>query len=257
MYARGEGLEAGQRSVAIVGTRRATPAGLETARRLAAELASAGVAVVSGLARGIDTAAHKGALEAKGRTIAVLAGGMMRVYPPENRELGVAIAGSGALLTEYPMAAEPGLGAFLRRNRWIAALADVTLLVEAPADSGALRTARHARELGRPVMVAPGPMYAESWVGSNRLLRDGATVLTETADVLEQFGLVAPGGAVQAELWPEPQHAVWESLEALPQGVEEIINRSGLTAAEVRSALVALELAGAVRRHPGPMYGLP
>jgi DNA processing protein len=257
LYRLGIGLEPGQRTVAIVGTRRATPAGLETARRLAAELAEAGTAIVSGLARGIDTAAHKGALEAKGRTLAVLASGLLQVYPPENRDLTAAIAGAGAALTEYPLHAEPMLGAFLRRNRWIAALAEVTILVEAPAGSGALKTARHARDLGRPVLVVPGPRYADSWAGSNRLMREGAEVLTGAGDVLERLGLSPAAKAAQGELWPEPQQAVWECLEALPQTVEEITSRSGLTAAEVRSALVSLELSGALRRHPGPLFGLP
>jgi DNA processing protein len=248
-------------AVAIVGTRRATAIGLETARRLAAELAAAGVAIVSGLARGIDTAAHKGALESGGRTIAVLGGGLGRPYPPENRPLAAEIATHGAVLTEYAMQSEPVLGAFLRRNRWIAAMSQATVIVEAPVGSGALRTARHARELGREVLAAPGPMYGVSWAGSNRLLRDGAAVIAEAADVLRRLGLSAAGRALEtarpAPLWPEPQQRVLDCLEPLPMALDDVIGRSGLDAAQVRAALVALELAGAVRRHPGPLYGLP
>jgi DNA processing protein len=159
------------------------------------------------------------------------------------------------------MEAEPFLGAFLRRNRWIAALSSALVLVEAPVSSGALKTAGHARELGRPVLVAPGPMYAESWAGSNRLLRDGAQIVTQSADVLARLGLGAPrldsAGRRQGELWPEAQSRVFECLEALPLSLEEIVQRSGLTPAEVGGALVALELAGALRRHPGLLYGRP
>jgi DNA processing protein len=244
-------------AVALVGTRRATAAGRETARRLASELAAAGVVIVSGLARGIDTAAHEGALESGGRTAAVLGGGMLRPYPPENQELLGAIAGAGAVLSEYPMLAEPFLGAFLRRNRWIAALCDAAVVVEAPEGSGALRTARHARELGRRLLVVPGPIYDEPWAGSNRLLREGAELLLASSDVLAAVGVepaAPPAEARPAALFPDPQQRVMDCLGTLPAPLDELVERSGLSAAEVRAALVALEMSGDVCRQPGPLF---
>ena len=188
----GEGLDGptGPASVAIVGSRKATPYGLEIAAWLARELAGEGIVVVSGFAKGIDAAAHQGALAAEnGQTVGVLGCGLSFDYPKGHRELGLRIRQRGALVSEFPCAWPPSAGNFPVRNRIIAALADVVVVVEAAARSGSLITARLALELGREVLAVPGRITDEQALGTNDLLRDGAAPVTHPADILERLGL--------------------------------------------------------------------
>jgi DNA processing protein len=180
-------------SLAIVGSRRCTPYGLRIAEKLATTLAMAGVTIVSGLARGIDGAAHRGALKAGGRTLAVLATGLSSIYPPEHALLAKQVAESGALITEMPLDQLPLPGLFPQRNRIISGLSAGVLIVEASKKSGALHTARHALEQGREVMVVPGPIDSAASEGCNDLIRDGATLIRHADDILAAIGpLVGP-----------------------------------------------------------------
>jgi DNA processing protein len=250
LWCRGTLSDTGAASVAIVGSRAATPLGQAFARRLAEALASAGLEVVSGLARGIDAAAHRGALVAGGRTLAVLGSGLDRVYPPEHDALAGEVAASGALLSEFPLGTRPWKAHFPRRNRVIAGLARGVVVVEASGRSGALSTARAALEEGREVMAVPGHPAHPQAEGTNGLLRDGAALVRGPADVLEALGI---------EAFPTPRRppedAVLRALgEGVPRGVDELQQRTGLAVPALLARLAALELEGALRRVPGALY---
>ena len=190
LYVRGNWLAADdERSVAIVGTRQASPYGNTTARRFGRELADAGCTIISGLARGIDTAAHWGAIDAGGRTIAVMGFGLAEFYPPENAELADRIcAGHGALVSEFPMYMRPARTTFPQRNRIVAAWSRATLVVEAPQRSGSLHTAGMAAEYGNSLFAIPGPITQISFSGCHSLIRDGATLCTSPAELLADMG---------------------------------------------------------------------
>ncbi|HVO12531.1 MAG TPA: DNA-processing protein DprA [Vicinamibacteria bacterium] len=242
--------EEGAFSVAVVGARAATPRGLAFARMLASELAAAGLTVVSGLARGIDTAAHQGALEAGGRTVAVLGCGLDQVYPKENAALARRIAQEGAVVSEFPPGTGPWKQNFPRRNRTIAGWARATVVVEAGVKSGALHTARAALEEGREVMAVPGHPSEPNAGGTNALLRDGAGLVRDAADVLAELGLPAPARPAPA--------AEDEVLRAVRRGsaaaVDEIAGRCRLALPELLARLSELELSGVVRRLPGGLF---
>jgi DNA processing protein len=224
--------------------------------------------VISGLARGIDGVAHRAALEAGGRTIAVLAGGLSRIYPPEHRGLADQVAASGALLTESSMMQEPLAGLFPARNRLISGLSRVIVIVEAGEGSGALHTAHHAAEQGRTVMAVPGPPDAEASAGCNALIRDGAVLCRGADDVLEELHGVsavsqaakAAGGArVPAEKAPPPgltddQRRVWDFLAGGVRTVDELAQQLGMTAPQLAGALMRMEMKRAIRRLPGNRY---
>jgi DNA processing protein len=241
----------GAGAVALVGSRAGTPLGLAFARSLSRDLAEAGVTVVSGLARGIDAAAHRGALEAGGRTVAVLGSGLGRVYPRENEELAAKIAArGGAVVSEFPLDTAPWKGNFPRRNRVIAGWGRAVVVVEAGERSGALITARFALEEGREVMAVPGHPTWSGAAGTNALLRDGAAVVRDAADVLEEIGLAAP---------PAPEKTPADDVLAAvrrdaPSSVEEIASRCGRGLPDLLSRLGELELARRVRRLPGPLF---
>lgn len=231
--------------VAVVGSRRATSYGRQVARALGEELARAGVVVASGMARGVDAAAHEGALQAGGPTWAVWGSGPDQVYPPEHRELALAIAAHGALITEYLPGVGPRKHHFPERNRVLAGLASAVVVVEAAARSGALITARLALDEGREVLAVPGSILSELSVGPNTLLRLGARPLLTPGDVLEAIGCTpSPGAAGQIVAHP--------LLDHLPPGerasTDELAARSGLALGEVHAALLDLELEGAVVR---------
>ncbi len=190
IYVRGTLPPAGALAIAIVGTRRATPDGKAIARRFARELAQAGCAVISGLAFGIDAAAHEGCLEAGGKTVAVLAGGLHRTYPEENAKLAEKILETGgALVSEYPPGIPPYPVRFIERNRLISGLAQGVLIVEAPHGSGSLATARFALEQNRDVFVVPGPITQKNFEGSHDLIRQGATLAASSLEILEAYGV--------------------------------------------------------------------
>jgi DNA processing protein len=230
-------------AVTIVGTRSCSPYGAQVARRLGRELAAAGAVVVSGLARGIDAEAHRGALEGEGATVAVLGCGIDRDYPRAHSALAQRIAASGLLVSEYEPGTEPAPWRFPARNRIIAGLAKVTIIVEARARSGALITADFALEEGREVFAVPGEITSALSRGTNELLRLGAAPLVEPEDVIDALGLekvAAPRGARLSE----QAGRVRELLADRSASVDELVERSGLAADAVAVALVELELAG-------------
>jgi DNA processing protein len=277
LFVRGRPLESLSPAVAIVGTRAPTARGPDIARRLAAGLAAAGITVVSGLARGIDTAAHRGALEAGGGTVAVLGTGLDRTYPPENAELSEAIARGGALVTEFPLGSDPRPAAFPRRNRIISGLSAGVVVVEAGERSGALITAARALEQGREVFAVPGPIDEEQSKGPNGLLRDGATLVESVADVLSELDGAwgplpcvrgrpgaRPRGASEDRGGADPEGgspdgiagAVLGCLSSTPVSVDEIVTRARVDPGDAVAVLFELEMAGAVRARPGGRYTL-
>ena len=235
-------------SIAIVGARAATVYGLGVARQLAADFARAGVVVISGLALGIDAAAHRGALEGGGRTLAVLPCGLDRVYPASHRRLAAAIARDGALISELPLGMGVRRPFFALRNRLISGLASALVVVEARERSGSLITAGHAADQGIDVFAVPGPITAATSAGPNRLLRDGAGVALSAADVLEALGLAAVGGGPAAPKAVLPESGEQREILALLE--RELLGRDALgrrlgRAPEVLAAdLLELELGG-------------
>jgi DNA processing protein len=256
LYVRGRlGGGEGAGSVAVVGSRRASTAGCVLARALARDLAAAGLSVVSGLARGVDTAAHQGALDAGGHTVAVLGSGLDRMYPPENARLADQIAArGGAVVSEFPFGSAPLPDNFPRRNRVIAGWSRCTVVVEAAERSGALVTARCALDEGRDVLAVPGHPSHRGSAGTNQLIRDGAVLVRGAGDVLLELGLpaAAPGGAA-AEA--EVADRVLGSLRRdVPSSLDEIQVRSGWSTPELLARLAELELEGRVRRLPGATF---
>jgi DNA processing protein len=287
LYVRGRLLPDDRLAVAVVGARRATPQGALLASGLASALAGRGLTVVSGLARGIDAAAHRGALEAGGRTVAVLGSGIDRIYPDEHRKLAETIARQGAVVSELPLGSAPFPQNFPERNRIIAWMSWATVVVEAARDSGSLITAGLAADAGRMVMAVPGPPGEPNAAGTNALLRDGAACCRGAEDVLEDLapqivetaaGIAAArsaaGGATldaAAEAGPPgtaagnaaagnaPENAeMHRILDALPAsrglGVEELGAASGLPPGRLLALLLDLELAGEVRQLPGRRF---
>ncbi len=256
-------------ALAIVGTRNPTPAGRDIAHDFAQHLAASGLIVVSGLALGIDAAAHRGALDGGGLTVAVAGTGLDRVYPARNAALARGIAEQGALLSELPIGTRPSREAFPRRNRVLAGLCLGTLVIEAAARSGSLITARLALEQGREVFAVPGSIHNPVARGCHRLIRDGAKLVETGDDVLEEIaGLVdlpagadAPGdkgGRAGAAAPASPDDPQYEQLMAVldwePRGIDDLAARAGLDASSVASMLLRLELEGRVRVAPGGLY---
>jgi DNA processing protein len=240
----------GARAVAVVGCRAATPEGLSFARALARDLAEAGVVIVSGLARGIDTAAHQGAVDAHGRTVAVLGSGLDRIYPEENEALARKISRDGAIVTEFPLGTGPWKSNFPRRNRVIAGWGRAVVVVEAGKRSGALITARAALGEGREVMAVPGHPSQGAAEGTNALLRDGAALVRGAADVLSELGLEATTAPAA-----EDEDDVLAALRRdAPRSVDEIRVLCGRALPDLLSRLSELELAERVRRLPGSLF---
>jgi DNA processing protein len=264
IFTRGRLKDIDAQTVALVGTRRATPYGHAVAGRLARELASAGVTVVSGLAKGVDTTAHQAALEAGGRTLAVLGNGLDQVYPPENATLARQIVDrdAGALISEFAPGVPPDAVNFPRRNRIISGLSTVTVIVEAGERSGALITADFALEQGRDVLVVPGPIFSPTSAGSNDLLKQGALPVTSIDDILEALGgLDASHGAPPLERHvPElsaQEAVVWHALSAEPHHVDELVRGLRLGPGEVAATLAMLELKGLARQVGSMLYTRP
>lgn len=259
LYVRGGWEERDANAVAIVGSRQCTAYGRRMAERLAAGLVQRGFTVISGLARGIDGAAHRGALEAGGRTIAVLAGGLSKIYPPEHAELAEQVQESGALLSEAPMGMQPIGNMFPARNRIISGLARGVIIVEAAEQSGALITARHAAEQGRAVFAVPGPVDSGPSGGTNALIRDGATLVRSAEDVVEELDGVAV--AAQPAVQPEPppglddsQRRIWDFLSGQPRHVDELAQQLGIGMPQLSAALLMLEMKHGIRRLSGNRY---
>jgi len=260
LFVRGELKQDDALSIAIVGTRHASRYGRDQAGRLAASLARAGVTITSGLARGIDAAAHRAALQAGGRTVAVLASGVLNVYPPEHDKLAEEVAAGGALLSESPPRFEPLGGSFPQRNRLISGLSLGVIVVEAPERSGALITARHAMEQGREVFAVPGRVDGRTARGCHQLIRDGATLVECADDVLEQLGPLveaAPredGSAVRhpAELkLNDVEQKVLAAIGDDPTSVDQLAAETGLAIPRLLSTISVLEMRHLIRRLSG------
>jgi DNA processing protein len=252
LYARGTLLPADEQAVAIVGTRRATTYGREVTRRIAADLAAAGVTVVSGLARGIDAAAHQATLSAGGRTIAVLGCGLDITYPPEHGLLAEQIAASGALISEYPPGTPPDAPHFPARNRLISGLSLGVLVIEAPAKSGALITVGFALDQGREVFAVPGSVLAGTSDGCHALIRDGALLVTSAAEVLEALNLVRREAQAAVRQLPlgdnEAERTLIQLLSSEPIHVDDLGRASQLPISTLNATLTIMELKGLVRQ---------
>ena len=262
LYCRGRIEPRDELAVGIVGSRRCTMYGRQQAEKLGRSLAMAGVTIVSGMARGIDAAAHRGALSAGGRTIAVSATGLLEIYPPEHKELAREIAANGAVVSENRLGQKPSGGLFPQRNRIISGLSHGVIIIEANQKSGALHTARHAYEQGREVMVLPANVDSIASVGSLNLLRDGATLIRHADDVLEALGpLVAPVRLEGQEEVRSPREltlseqelAVLNLVHTTPRPVDEVLRESDLETSRVLATLTVLEMKRMVRRLPGGM----
>jgi DNA processing protein len=260
LFVRGSLEGADEKAIAVVGSRACTSYGRRLAERVAHDLARAGWTVVSGLARGIDGCAHRGALKANGRTIAVLAGGLSRIYPPEHAELAEEIAATGALVTESCMQMEPMATLFPARNRIISGLARAVVVIEAAEKSGALITARLAAEQGREVFAIPGPVDQAASAGTLQLLRKGAKLVRHADDILEDLqelpSLVEPNAA-EAPVAPpdldEAQQRIWTAL-AERRLVDDLTVELSMPISELSRQLVTMELKKIVRRLPGNWY---
>lgn len=244
----------GKSCVALVGSRAATPAGAALARSMAADLAREGATVVSGLARGIDSAAHRGALDASGRTLAVLGSGLDKPYPPENAALCAAIAESGAVVSELPLGSPPAPRHFPRRNRIIAGWGMGVVVVEAAEKSGALITAGLALECGREVMAVPGHPAWPGARGANALIRDGARLVRHAEDVALELGFDWPRRAVPGAGSPAARGLLAELRVDRPVTLEELCEKSGRPLTQLLAELTELELEARVRRLPGPLF---
>ena len=264
LYLRGKNWDSNQPHLAIIGARNASTYGLSCAHRLAREVASQGIVIVSGLARGIDTAAHRGALEG-GYTVAVCGTGLDSVYPRENRELADSITSNGALLSEFPLATPPLAQNFPMRNRILAGMTLGTLVVEAAERSGSLITARLALEANREVFAVPGSILSPRSVGTHSLIRQGACLVTDWTDIVEELG-----SSVSHSAFPDQksasigtgelshaQRSVRNALSVSEETpVDILLATLPLPAGEIYSALLGLELSGIVRQLPGDRYVL-
>lgn len=270
LYRRGTYIEADTNAVALIGSRVCTSYGRRTATKLAAELVRAGFTVISGLAYGIDVEAHKGALAAGGRTIAVLAGGLSKIYPKEHTRLADEVAASGCLISETPMAMNPQAGMFHARNRIISGLSRAVVVVEANERSGTLITVSHAAEQGREVFAVPGNVDCPASAGTLAMIRNGAKLIRGIDDLLEDLTGLAPlierrpdmesGSPIAVATTSGPpdglndqEMRIWQSLDE-PKFADQLVHELGLQVSELTRLLTTLELRRVVRRLPGNKY---
>jgi DNA processing protein len=259
LYVRGHLTEADEPAVAVVGSRRASSYGRRMAHKMAFDLAQRGLTVVSGLARGIDCTAHRGALAGRGRTVAVLGSGIDVVYPPENRNLAEQIAQNGAVVSEFPPGTRPEAGHFPRRNRIISGLSLGVLVVEARVQSGALLTARLALDQGGEVFAIPGSVDHPGSQGPHRLIQEGAKLVQEVEDILEELHL--PGRMLDVpstarpvqDLSPE-EEKLFTLLTDQPIPVDHLITQTGLLPSETLALLFSLEMKGLVQQLSGKRF---
>ena len=244
--------------IGVVGSRRTTHYGLECAKKLSYQIAYSGLTVVSGLARGIDTAAHQGALAAKGRTVAVLGTGLHHVYPAENRALAEKIASYGAIVTEFSMETTPDRQTFPMRNRIISGWGFGLLVVEAGVNSGALISASQAADQGRNLYAVPGPIDRPTSHGTNRLIQQGAKLVMSVDDILEDVQTLFPKAPALSPSKPLDLEGdllrVYESITSRETSIDEIIQRSGLGAGSATAALLQLEMRHLVKQLPGKLF---
>ncbi len=260
LYVRGQIRPTDRHGIAVVGTRNPTHYGMDCARKLSYQLAKSGICVLSGLAMGVDAAAHEGALRAGGRTLAVIGSGLDNLYPPENADLAARITGHGALISEFPFARKPDKTTFPMRNRIVSGMSMGVLVIEAGLRSGAMITANQAMQQGRSVFAVPGRIDSYASVGPNALLKDGAGLVTEARDILEHFEMLFPantGSEVNAASPPclpdlsADEQKVVTLLAGGEMGVDMLIRESAIRPAVMASLLVGLELRRIVKMLPG------
>lgn len=257
LYLRGDLKKEDEIAVAIVGTRRATNYGKIAARKIARELAKERITVVSGMARGIDTCAHEGALEEGGRTIAILGCGVDIVYPRENKSLMEQIIKQGAVISEFSLGTKPFAGNFPRRNRIISGLSRGVVVVEAPLKSGALITADFALEQGREVFSVPGVITNPYSKGTNKLIKEGAKVVESVYDILEELGISSLKNERKFHVDYQlsfGEKAIFDHLTLNPSHIDDIIEKSGFPVAKVADILMKLQLKKMVRELPGKLF---
>ena len=264
LYVRGSLAASDSHGVAVVGSRKTTHYGLSCAKKLSFQLAHAGVTIISGLARGIDTAAHEGALAANGRTIAVIGSGHGKLYPAENAELAERIAGSGAVVSEFPVDYPPDKQSFPLRNRIVSGCSLGVLVVEAAGRSGALITANQAAEQGRSVYAVPGPIDRPSSLGANRLIQQGAKLVLDGGDVLEDLETLFPMapdtpkfGAVTnpaVESLSAEEREIYAAIGDDETAMEEVIVRTGFASSVVSAALMRMQIKRLVKQLPGQYF---
>jgi DNA processing protein len=264
LYVKGRLLPKDKNAVAMVGSRMTTHYGLEVARKLAYELAYVGVTVVSGGARGIDTAAHQGALTGKGRTVAILGTGINLVFPSENAQLYERIIGNGALVTQFPFNRPGDKQSFPIRNRIVAGMTLGTVVVEANLTSGSLITANFAAEYGRQVFAVPGRIDSPRSKGCHELIKQGAKLCEGAEDILSEFEYLFPGtnrppsaaetGVLPALELSDKEQRVYDTLSQEEISIDEVIRRSGLPSSAASVALLSLEMKRVIRQLPGKMF---
>lgn len=262
LYVKGDAIVRDDIAIAIVGSRRASFYGMQTAEKLGFELALRGITVVSGLARGIDSSAHKGALKANGRTVAVLGSGLGRIYPEEHKGLSEAICEKGAVISEFPMMRIPDRGNFPKRNRIISGLSLGVVVVEAAERSGALITADCALQEGREVFAVPGKVDSITSKGTNRLIKQGAKLAEGVDDVLEELNLSSYGDwtdiacSQQLEMvkLDKRESLVYNLLSSDPRHMDELSEESGIAIGELSAILLSLEIGKFARQLPGKNF---
>ena len=264
LYVKGTLTAADKNGVALVGSRQTTHYGIEVARKFGYQLAYVGVTVVSGGARGIDTAAHQGALSAKGRTICVLGTGINIVFPPENAELFARIAESGAVVSQYPFNRQADRQSFAIRNRIVAGMTLGTVVIEANLTSGALITSNFATEYGRQVFAVPGRIDSPRSKGCHDLIKKGAKLCEGAEDILSEFEYLFPAsnrpptvnetGILPTLTLSENEQKVYDALDKEPKPMDDVIRACGLPASAVSVALLSLEMKRAVRQVPGKLF---
>lgn len=259
LYVKGTLLAEDNLAISIVGSRQASFYGLSIAEKFAAELAAKGITIVSGMARGIDSHAHRGALKVKGRTIAVIGSGFNNIYPPENEELAHEIACSGAVISEFPIDAKPLKENFPRRNRIISGLSLGVLVVEAAKNSGAMITADFALEQNREVFALPGKIDFPQAFGTNKLIKQGAKLVTSIDDILEEFPLepvLSNSAPVQKEcrLSDKVQEGLYALIGEHPFSFDELVEKSNMAIPEISDILLRLQLRKLVKQLPGKQF---
>ena len=260
LYIKGEFAAEDELALAIVGSRSASRYGIEAARKFSERLVKGGVTIISGMARGVDTVAHLGALEGEGRTIAVLGCGLDVIYPPENRKLFDRIAQRGAIISEFPLGTPPDAVNFPRRNRIISGLSLGVIVVEASLKSGSLITARYAIEQGRDVYAIPGNINSSGSRGTNSLIKDGAKLVEDPeevlVDILPQYMPSAQERAKKERQFSmsEEERQLFDIIDGEPLHIDDLAEKSGLDIPELSSHLLSLELMGAVTQHPGKNF---
>lgn len=257
LYVRGELTARDDHALAIVGTRQISHYGRECTQQFGFQLAHAGYTIVSGLARGVDTAAHEAALAANGRTIAVLGSGLAKLSPPENAPLADRIAQNGAVISQFPMDYNADRQSFPIRNRVVSGMCYGVLVIEGTQNSGSMITANQANEQGRLVFAVPGQIDRPNAAGPNRLIQDGAKLVTRAADILEELGdsfLPAPEPTRPAVQLEGNERLVYDALSDEPSSIEVLVTKTGLSSAQVSATLMKLEMSRFARQLPGSLF---